>query len=69
MSFANQFYAARKKARLTLHQAGELVGRDENTVWRWEAGLLIPDPLVQEAALARLDAQRLSERRVNTLRP
>jgi len=58
MDFAQQLQEARKKARLTLRRAGELVGRDENTVWRWEAGLLIPDLLVQEAVLARLDAHK-----------
>lgn len=69
--FASELCAFRKYAGLTLRETAAMVGRHWNTVARWERGERIPDPLVQEAVLARLklySPQRASscERKANT---
>lgn len=52
--FGAEVRRLRLGAGLTQAQAAEIVGRDANTVARWERGELIPEPLVCEAVLARL---------------
>ena len=54
--FGPELRALRKAAGLTQADVAQLVGRHPNTVARWERGERTPEPLVQEAALARLRA-------------
>jgi len=53
-AFGADLRLARSKARLTQAEVGSLVGRHANTVAQWERGEQLPEPLVQEAVLARL---------------
>ena len=59
--FGLKLHAARQALGMTQAQVGELVGRDHNTVARYERGERVPEPLVQEAILARLKAQKRKE--------
>ena len=62
VGFCLLFRRARKTAGLTQTAAGWLLGRTKNTVARWERGERTPEPLVQEAALARLREQAEGQR-------
>lgn len=53
-NWPSKIRSIRLRAGLTLREAGELVGRDKNTVWRWEAGRVRPGELVREAVVERL---------------
>ena len=52
--FGPSLRRARLAAALTQGQVAGLIGRHKNTVARWERGEVRPEPLVQEAVLARL---------------
>jgi len=54
VTFGSELRRLRTEAGLTQAQVAELVGRDPNTIARWERGELLPGPLVQEGVLARL---------------
>lgn len=54
LAFGEAVRALRDRAGLTQAQAGEVIGRDGNTIARWERGEVCPDALVRDAALDRL---------------
>ena len=56
--FGRELRRLRKAAGLTQADVAKLVGRHPNTVARWERGERTPEPLVQEAVLARLRQQQ-----------
>jgi transcriptional regulator with XRE-family HTH domain len=63
MGFGEEFKRVREEKLLTQAEAAKLVDRDTMTISRWERGEVVPEPLVQEAALARLRAARAHKER------
>jgi transcriptional regulator with XRE-family HTH domain len=63
IGFGEDFRKLREEKLLTQAEAAKIVGRDLMTISRWECGEVVPEPLVQEAALARLRAARARKER------
>lgn len=57
-TFAEQFRAARIAARLTQTETAAIMGRSSQTVSNWETGRIVPDGMVQSAALDTLRRRR-----------
>jgi len=55
-SFGVELRRLRDLAKLLQREAAVLLECRKNTYARWERGVLIPPPLVQEGALARMRA-------------